>query len=173
MLVRAVDRFMTVEPVHGTASTHSRNGYGVHDAQRRMLHRSNGNASMKRIDETLRLGRQVAEINAVVPGIVSHRLMRLAWAGAAPSRSDRAELSRMSSEKWQAASQSAVAMTAFAMQQQTAMAQSFMRAMWAPWMGMSSPGSIQGPNPFAGMLSAGLAPYHRIATANARRLGKR
>lgn len=127
---------------------------------------------MKRIDETLRLGRQVAEINAVVPGIVSHRLMRLAWAGAMPSHSDRTELSRMSSEKWQAASQSAVAMTAFAMQQQMAMAQSFMQAMWAPWMGMSH-SSIPATNPVAGMLSAGLAPYHRIATANARRLRKR
>lgn len=127
---------------------------------------------MKHIDETLRLGRQVAEINAVVPGIVSHRLMRLAWAGAMPSRSDRTELSRMSSEKWQAASQSAVAMTAFAMQQQMAMAQSFMHAMWAPWVGMSH-SSIPATNPVAGMLSAGLAPYHRIATANARRLRKR
>jgi hypothetical protein len=127
---------------------------------------------MKHIDETLRIGRQVAEINAVVPGIVSHRLMRLAWAGATPSRSDRTELSRMSSEKWQAASQSAVAMTAFAMQQQMAMAQSFMHAMWAPWMGVSH-SSIPVTNPVAGMLSAGLAPYHRIATANARRLRKR
>lgn len=127
---------------------------------------------MKRIDKTLRLGRQVAEINAVVPGIVSHRLMRLAWAGVVPSRSDRTELSRMSSEKWQAASQSAVAMTAFAMQQQMAMAQSFMHAMWAPWMGMSH-SSIPVTNPVAAMFSAGLAPYHRIATTNARRLGKR
>ncbi len=127
---------------------------------------------MKRIDETLRLGRQVAEINAVVPGIVSHRIMRMALAGAVPSRSDRTELSRMSSEKWKAASQSAMAMTAFAMQQQMAMAQSFMHAMWAPWIGMSH-SSIPTINPVAGMLSAGLAPYHRIATANARRLRKR
>ena len=138
-----------------------------------MLHRSNGNAFMKRIDETLRLGRQVAEINAGVPGIVSYGLMRLAWAGAMPSHSDRTELSWMSSEKWQAASQWAVAMTAFAMQQQMAMAQSFMHAMWAPWMGLSSVSSVAVPNPVAGMLSAGLTPYHRIATANARRLRKR
>lgn len=127
---------------------------------------------MKRIDETLRLGRQVAEINAVVPGIVCRRLMRLALAGAVPSRYERTELSRMSSEKWQAASQSAVAMTAFAVRQQMAMAQSFMHAMWAPWTGMSH-SSIPVANPVAGMLSAGLAPYHRIATANARRLRER
>lgn len=127
---------------------------------------------MKRIDETLRLGRQIAEINAVVPGIVSHRLMRLAWTGAVPSRADRSEFSRMSREKCQAVSLSAVAMTAFAMQQQMAMAQSFMQAMWAPWMG-GAHSSIPAAYPVAAMLSAGLAPYHRIATANARRLGKR
>lgn len=79
----------------------------------------------------------------------------------------------MSSEKWQAASQSAMAMTAFAMQQQMAMAQSFWRAVWAPWMGPSVSRGLPASNPVAGMLSAGIAPYHRIATANARRLGKR
>ena len=128
---------------------------------------------MKRIDETVRLGQQVAEINAAVPGIVSRRLMQLAWAGAEPSRSDRTEVSRMSSEKWQAASQSAMAMTAFAMQQQMAMTQSFWQAVWAPWMSLSVGHAPAVSNPVAGMLSAGIAPYHRIATANARRLGKR
>ena len=128
---------------------------------------------MKHIDETLRLGKQVAEINAVVPGIVSRRIMQMAWAGATPSRSDRTELSRMSNEKWLAASQSAMAMTAFAMQQQLAIAQSFWQAVWAPWLGMSGPRGLPVSNPVAGMLSAGVAPYHRIATANARRLGRR
>ena len=138
-----------------------------------MLHRINRNARMKRIDETVRLGRQVTEINAVVPGIVSRRLMQLAWAGAAPSRSDHTEMSRMSSEKWQAASQSAIAMTAFAMQQQMAMAQSFWQAVWSPWMGLPVARGPAVSNPVAAMLSAGIAPYHRIATANARRLGNR
>lgn len=128
---------------------------------------------MKRIDETLRLGQQCAEINAVVPGIVSRRVMQLAWAGAGASRADRTEMSRMSSEKWQAASQSAMAMTAFAMQQQMAIAQSFWQAVWAPWMGVPGNRGLPVSNPLAGMLSAGIAPYHRIATANARRLGKR
>ena len=128
---------------------------------------------MKRIDETARLGRQIAEINAVVPGIVSRRVMQVAWAGASPSRSDRTEMSRMSSEKWQAASQSMMAMTTFAMQQQMAMTQSFWQAVWAPWMGLPVSRGLPASNPVAGMLSAGIAPYHRIATANARRLGKR
>ena len=79
----------------------------------------------------------------------------------------------MSSEKWQAASQSAMAMTAFAMQQQLAMTQAFWQAVWAPWMGLSVGRAPAVSNPVAGMLSAGIAPYHRIATANARRLGKR
>ena len=36
-----------------------------------------GTLPMKRIDETLRLGKQVAELNAVVPGIVSRRVMQI------------------------------------------------------------------------------------------------
>lgn len=128
---------------------------------------------MKRNDETLRLGRQVAEINTVVPSIVSRRVMRLALSGTSPSRSDRREMMRMNSEKWQAASQSAMAMAAFAMQQQMAIAQSFWQAVWTPWMGMPVGGTPAVSNPVAGMLSAGIAPYHRIATANARRLGTR
>jgi predicted Co/Zn/Cd cation transporter (cation efflux family) len=140
--------------------------------RRKMPHRNPG-SRMNSIDETLRLGRQLAEINAVVPGIVSRRVMQFAWAGTNPSRSDRKEMSRMAAEKWQAASQSAMAMTAFAMEQQMQVAQSFWQAIWAPWMGMSADYGRPVANPVASLLNAGIAPYHRIATANARRLGKR
>ena len=79
----------------------------------------------------------------------------------------------MSSEKWQAASQSMMAMTTFAMQQQAMIALSFWQSVWAPWTGLSSRSGLPASNIVAGMLSAGIAPYHRIATANARRLRKR
>lgn len=128
---------------------------------------------MNSIDETLLLGRQLAEINAVVPGIVSRRVMQFAWAGTSPSRSDRKEMSRMTAEKWQAASQSTIAMTAVAIEQQMQLVQSFWQAVWAPWMVMSTDHGRPVPNPVASLLNAGIAPYHRIATANARRLGKR
>lgn len=138
-----------------------------------MPHPKNRTSFMTRINDTSRLKRQVAEINAVVPDILSRRLTRLAYAGVAPSRSDRSEMSRMSSEKWQAASQSAAAMAAFAMHQQMVMAQAFWQAVWAPWLGVSSAKRLPSTNPVVGLLSAGIAPYHRIATANARRLRKR
>ena len=125
-----------------------------------------------RTDETLRLTRQIAEINAVVPGIVASRLMRLAWAGTQPSRSDRNEFTRMSSEKWQAASQSAVASTLFLFNLQMEAARSFWQAAMFPWLGIQTGHGDAGSNTGAGLMTAALAPYHRIATANARRLRK-
>lgn len=123
-------------------------------------------------DDTLRLTRQIAEINAVVPGIIASRLMRIAWAGTQPSRSDRNELTRMSSEKWQAASQSAVEATMFLFNLQMRAAQSFWQASMFPWLGIQVWQDDTGSNPGAGLMTAALAPYHRIATANAKRLRK-
>ena len=125
-----------------------------------------------RTDDTLRLARQIAEINAVVPGIVASRLMRMATVGAHPSRSDRNEFTRMSSEKWQAASQSAVASSMFLFNLQMEAAQSFWQAVMFPWLGVQARRGDAGSNPGAGLMTAALAPYHRIATANARRLRK-
>jgi hypothetical protein len=125
-----------------------------------------------RTDDTLRLARQIAEINTVVPGIIASRLMRIAWAGTQPSRSDRNELTRMSSEKWQAASQSAVAATMFLFNLQMEATQSFWQAAMFPWLGTQARQDNTGSNPGAGLMTAALAPYHRIATANAKRLRK-
>lgn len=123
-----------------------------------------------RTDETLRLARQIAEINTVVPGIVASRLMRFAWTGKHPSRSDRDEFARMSSEKWQAASQSAMASTLFLCKLQIEAAQFFWQAALFPWLGTQARRDNSGSNPSTGLMSAALAPYHRMATANARRL---
>jgi hypothetical protein len=125
-----------------------------------------------RTDDTLRLARQIAEINTVVPGIIASRLMRIAWAGTQPSRSDRNEFTRMSSEKWQAASQSAVESTMFFFNLQMEATQSFWQAAMFPWFGIQSRPGNTGSNPGAGLMTAALAPYHRIATANAKRLRK-
>ena len=125
-----------------------------------------------RTDETLRLARQIAEINAVVPGIVASRLMRLAWAGTQPSCADRNEFTRMSSEKWQAASQSAVASSMFLFNLQMEAAQSFWQAAMFPWLSIQTRQGNADSNPGAGLMTAALAPYLRIATANARRLRK-
>ena len=124
-------------------------------------------------DDTFRLGRQIAEINAAVPGIVANRMIRMATAGAKPSRADRTELSRMSSEKWEAASQSAVAAAAFTLNLQMAATQAFWQTAMSPWLGTPTNRSSANGDPITGLMSAALAPYHRIATANAKRLRKR
>ena len=128
-----------------------------------------------RNDDTFRLGRQIAEINAAVPGIVANRMIRMATAGARPSRADRTELSRMSSEKWVAASQSAVAAAAaaFTLNLQMAATQAFWQTAMSPWLGTPTNRSSANGDPITGLMSAALAPYHRIATANAKRLRKR
>lgn len=127
-----------------------------------------------RNDKTLQLGRQIAEINAVVPGIVAQRMVRMARAGAAPSRADRAEMTRMSSEKWDAATQSMFAATRFTLDLQMRTMQMVWQMAMAPWLGTPAARDDGHADPVgdpvAGLMHAALAPYHRIATANARRL---
>jgi hypothetical protein len=79
--------------------------------------------------------------------VIAARTARMARAGTSPGARDRREFSRMGSEKAQAATQSAFAM-----------AMSLQQAWWQAWLQM---------------LAAGLAPVHRTATANARRLTRR
>lgn len=79
--------------------------------------------------------------------VIAARTGRMARAGTSPNARDRREFTRMGTEKVQAASQSA-----------WAMAMSMQQAWFQAWLQM---------------LTAGLAPVHRTATANARRLTRR
>ena len=107
-----------------------------------------------------RLSRQAAELAIAVPQVVAHRLTRLALAGPRPSARDRREFYTMGQEKVHAFWQSWFAM-GWAM----------VEAMQQAWIGM-----LQGARvPFIDMhhvLARGMAPVHRKATANARRLRK-
>ena len=106
------------------------------------------------------LARQSAELAFAVPQVVSHRLTRLALAGAAPSARDRREFHRMGQEKVHAFWQSWFAM-GWAMLQATQ--QAWMAALQGVRVPMIDTQRI---------LSQGLAPVHRAATANARRLAR-
>jgi hypothetical protein len=92
------------------------------------------------------LGLKTWEMLTASGQVIGHRVTRMAVAGPKPSARDRREFTRMGSEKLQAAGQSGWAMAA---QMQT--------AWWRSWMQL---------------MLAGLAPVHRTATANARRLGR-
>jgi hypothetical protein len=113
------------------------------------------------------------ELALAVPQVMGHRLWRMALAGPLPSAVDRAEFQLMGLEKLAAFAESWQAMSWQMWQIQQDLVLGMMR-LWLPWW--------PGRNVFsqhwlrqagAGVLSAGLAPVHRRATANARRLSRR
>jgi len=119
-----------------------------------------------------RLAVQTAALGAAVPVVVAHRLARLAAAGALPSARDRREFHRMGAEKAAAgfASWQAIGLEMLRLQQGLAFA-------W--WRALFWPGAFAGRgvpalprDTLLRLWSAALAPIHRTATANARRLGR-
>lgn len=107
-----------------------------------------------------RFARQAAELAVAVPQVMAHRLTRLALAGPRPSARDRREFYAMGQEKVHAFWQSWFAM-GWAM----------VEAMQQAWLAM-----LQGARvPLMDterILAHGMAPVHRKATANARRLAR-
>jgi hypothetical protein len=107
-----------------------------------------------------RLSRQATELALAVPQVVAHRMTRMALAGPVLSARDRREFHGMAQEKVNAFWQSWFAMS-------VAMVEASQQAWLAALQGAHMP------MPDAhGILSKGLAPVHRAATANARRLAR-
>ena len=104
-----------------------------------------------------RTSRKLAELSLLAPQVIALRSARMMAAGAFPSASDRRELERMGTEKVQAFWES---MNAMAMQ----MTLNWWRACAAPWTRNAGFGKV---------MEQGLAPVHRRAKANARRLSRR
>ena len=103
-----------------------------------------------------------------VPQVVAMRTARMLAAGANPSARDRREFERMGTEKvvafWE--SMNVMGLEIAKAQQQYALLA--MRQWWSPWV---SPWSVA--VSAAKVLDKGLAPVHKRAKANARRLRKR
>jgi hypothetical protein len=118
-----------------------------------------------------RLARQWASLSIAAPQVVAHRLARMATVGATPTARDRAEMQRMTTEKFAAAAASWQAMGL-----QVLLAQQRLLFPWLTAAGQRSPapasiGAMQAAA--LGVMAAGLAPVQRTATANARRLARR
>jgi hypothetical protein len=122
------------------------------------------------------------ELGAAVPAVIAIRTARMMAAGASPTPADRREMSRMVSEKIDAFGK---AWWMMASRQQLASVEAwvaFSRAFWAPWMRpFSLPSSAAAQRDRqrlqrrlsrsqAAVYASGLAPLHRAATANLRRL---
>lgn len=119
------------------------------------------------------LATRTFELAFAVPQVMGFRLWRMALAGPQPSARDRAEFHRMGVEKLEAFAESWQAMgwKMLGVQQELMLG---MLRLWMPWWHL--------PHLAAGdhfqraaseVLNAGLAPVHRRATANARRLARR
>ena len=122
------------------------------------------------------------ELSFAAPAVIALRSARMIAAGTTPTAADRREMSRMVSEKVGAFSESWAAMAARQQRAQIDAWMQFMRVCWTSW--------FAGPMAFASLvgapraaqrrmrraqtavLASGLAPLHRVATANLRRLSR-
>lgn len=110
-----------------------------------------------------RIARQAAELALATPQVMAHRLARLALAGTSPSARDRREFDRMVAEKLAAFYESWHAMSWALLRANLTWALAPLRFLGASRRGWRTGSTI---------LGAGLAPVHRRATANARRLNR-
>ena len=129
----------------------------------------------RRRSSALTLATRASELAFAVPVVVAARTARMLAAGSAPTPADRAEMRRMGSEKVEAF---AAAWMAMAMRWQRLQIEWAMRAWTAAWR-FPSPAQARRrslaatSHAFHELASAGLAPVHRTATRNARRLSRR
>lgn len=121
-----------------------------------------------------RMAQQAVELSFAAPQVVGHRLLRMAAAGSTPSARDQKEFTRMGTEKVLAFWQSWGAMWLQVAQAQMAMAQGVAAMAMAPWLGGRGAAALRREMGGLGVkvLAAGLAPVHRAAVGNARRLGR-
>lgn len=119
----------------------------------------------RRKSSSQRLAQQVTELAFAAPQVVAQRTARMALAGGLPSSRDQAEFMRMGSEKVDAFYQSWSAMWI---------------ASWRVPLEMARAATLAPTSAYAlaatsamGVLSAGLAPVHKRAVSNAKRLARR
>lgn len=133
---------------------------------------------------------KLAEVAIAAPQVVAMRTARMLAAGANPGSADRAEFSRMHTEKVQAFWQSMVGMAAEATRANQnyarAAATQWMRLWTTPWSSggnaavgkaaaalMPVPTIAQTKRAASSIVAAAVKPVHQRATANARRLAKK
>ena len=134
------------------------------------------NAASRR--KALRLNQQAARLMTAAPQVVAHRLTRMALAGPQPNASDQREFHLMRAEKLAAFGESWQAMGLQMWKSQAQLATSMMQGWGA---GASGRAALPPLGPFAAacqaatldILSEGLRPVQRRASANAQRLRRR
>ncbi len=124
-----------------------------------------------------KLAQQTLGLSLAVPQVVAHRVGRMAAAGPRPNARDRKEFKQMGAEKVAAFYESWAAMGTAALRAQQSMWLSMMRgAALTPWS-LARPASLMPSmntlaNHATRVLAQGVAPVHRRAVGNAKRLGR-
>jgi hypothetical protein len=124
-----------------------------------------------------KLATQALGLSLAVPQVVAHRVSRMAAASTPLSARDRREFTLMGAEKMAAFYESWAAMGQATLRAQQSMLQSMWRSAALMPLGLARPGSLL-PTPAAltahalAVAAKGLAPVHRRATGNAKRLGR-
>jgi hypothetical protein len=129
----------------------------------------------RRTRKTQSIVTQAVELAFAVPQVVAHRVTRMALAGPTLSARDRKEFQRMGAEKTAAFGESWNAMTLQALRAHQSLAVSFFRSFWSPSLkGRPSASAVaaQWQSAALGILDKGMAPVHRKAVANAKRLAR-
>lgn len=107
----------------------------------------------------------MAEMAVAVPQVMGHRLTRMALSGPQPSARDQREFTQMSLEKAAAFGESWFAMWMQAVAAQQRLALTAITSMALPSTAALTRAGL-------GVLGHGMAPVHRRAVANAKRLGR-
>jgi hypothetical protein len=116
------------------------------------------------------------ELAVAVPQVVAHRVTRAALAGPTLSDRDRREFQTMINEKQSAFAQAWLDMTMQAFRANQALAILMLRSLFVPFsskFASAASTAIQLQKAAVEVLDKGLAPIHRKAMSNARRLSKR
>jgi hypothetical protein len=119
-----------------------------------------------------RISTQTAGLALAVPQVVAHRVNRMMTAGAVPNARDQREFNLMSSEKTAAFMESWLAMSAYVLRANQQFAVAMMSSWWKACLSLTPlhfPAQQLQSDAF-GMLAKGMAPIHRAAVANAKRL---
>ena len=140
---------------------------------------------------------KAAELAIAAPQVVAIRTARMLAAGSNPSMADRAEFSRMGTEKVQALGETMMAIGAQMLRSNMEFARTAAFQWWQMWMSpwwlrayrrpvvqamttlpavaglLPGPTQKQNQRTMTKLVAASLGPVHKRATSNARRLGRR
>jgi len=131
--------------------------------------------SMSSKRKTKSIATKAVELAVAAPQVVAHRVTRMAIGGPTLSERDRKEFNRMVAEKKTAFAEAWQAMATQTVRANQTLAASFFRSMWSPrgWGKVSvAKTAAQFQGAALGILDKGMAPVHRKAVANAKRLAR-